>query len=327
MPAISNQWNFTVQRQVSNTSTVQLGYVGQRTTHLMVATPYFQKQLLANGTVAPSPYLAGNPGLVSQIAQISGTSSSGNQSYNALQAVYQKRLSQGLSFQANYTWSKCMSDSIGYYGSGSQSAPQSAYVQNLYNRKAEWGPCFYDVKSAFNGYATYDLPFGRNRQFGKNMNKVVDGVAGGWQVNVIGSFHSGFPLTINGTDASGTNARGSRANCLAAASVFGERNGPATTGGGFLWFDPTVFAQPGSRTFGNCGVGTVRGPGLHTVDMSVAKHFNFTEHQNLEVRGEFINLTNTPILNAPSRTLGSSLGVITSSQGARNVQLAMKYNF
>jgi hypothetical protein len=61
--------------------------------------------------------------------------------------------------------------------------------------------------------------------------------------------------------------------------------------------------------------------------MSVAKHFNFTEHQNLEVRGEFTNLTNTPILNAPSRTLGSSLGVITSSQGARNVQLAMKYNF
>jgi hypothetical protein len=327
MPAIANQWNFTIQRQISNTSTVQLGYVGQKTTHLMVATPYFQRQLLANGAVAPSPYLAGNPGLVSQIGQISGTSSSGNQSYNALQAVFQKRLSQGLSFQANYTWSRCMSDSIGYYGSGSQSAPQSAYVQNLYNRKSEWGPCFYDVKSAFNGYVTYDLPFGRNRQFGKNMNKFVDGVVGGWQVNAIASFHTGFPLTINGTDRSGTGARSARANCLASASVFGERNGPAATGGGFLWFDPTVFAQPGTGTFGNCGVGTVRGPGLHTVDMSVAKHFNFTEHQNLEVRGEFINLTNTPILNAPSRTLGSSLGVITSSQGARQVQLAMKYNF
>ena len=121
MPAISNQWNFTVQRQIGNTTTLQLGYVGQRTTHLMVATPYFQNRLLPNGTVQQSPYLAGNPGLVSQIGQISGTSSSGNQSYNALQAVFQKRLSQGLSFQANYTWSRCMSDSIGYYGSGSQS--------------------------------------------------------------------------------------------------------------------------------------------------------------------------------------------------------------
>jgi hypothetical protein len=52
-----------------------------------------------------------------------------------------------------------------------------------------------------------------------------------------------------------------------------------------------------------------------------------TEHQRLELRGEFINLTNTPILNVPSRTLGSSLGVLTSSQGARNVQIAAKYNF
>jgi hypothetical protein len=327
MPALSNQWNFTVQRQLSNTSTFQLGYVGQKTTHLMVATPYFQRQLLANGAVAPSPYLSGNPGLVSQIGQISGTSSSGNQSYNALQAVFQKRLSQGLSFQANYTWSKCMSDSIGYYGAGSQSAPQSAYVENLYNRKAEWGPCFYDVKSGFNGYATYDLPVGRNRQFGKNMNKVVDAAVGGWQVNVIGTFHTGFPLTINGVDRSGTGARSSRADCLASASVYGERNGPAATGGGYLWFDPTAFAQSTTGTFGNCGVGTVRGPGLHTVDLSVSKSFSVTEHQHLELRGEFINLTNTPILNVPSRTLGSSLGVLTSSQGARNVQIAAKYNF
>jgi hypothetical protein len=59
----------------------------------------------------------------------------------------------------------------------------------------------------------------------------------------------------------------------------------------------------------------------------VSKSFSVTEHQRLELRGEFINLTNTPILNVPSRTLGSSLGVLTSSQGARNVQIAAKYNF
>jgi hypothetical protein len=220
-----------------------------------------------------------------------------------------------------------MSDSIGYYGSSSQSAPQSAYAQDMYNRQAEWGPCFYDVKNSLNGYATYDLPFGRNRQFAKNMNKIVDGVLGGWQTNVIGSFHSGFPMTINASNVSGVLARSERANCLYPAAVFGVQNGPAATGGGFLWFDPNAFAQPAANTFGTCGTGTVRGPGLHTVDLSVTKTFNVTEHQHLEVRGEFINLTNTPILNVPSRTLGSSLGVLTSSQGARNVQLAMKYNF
>src|SRR6185437_10864055 len=101
MPALSNQWNLTVQRQMGNSTTLQVGYVGQKSTHLMVATPYLQKQLLPDGSVANSPYLSGNPVLQSEIGQISGTASNGNQSYNALQAVFQRRLAQGLSFQAN----------------------------------------------------------------------------------------------------------------------------------------------------------------------------------------------------------------------------------
>jgi hypothetical protein len=63
------------------------------------------------------------------------------------------------------------------------------------------------------------------------------------------------------------------------------------------------------------------------VDLSASKLFPVTEHQNLELRGEFINVSNTPILNAPNRTVGSSLGLLNTSQGARNIQLALKYNF
>jgi hypothetical protein len=326
-PALSNQWNFTVQRQLGKATSLQAGYVGQKTTHLMVATPYFQKILQANGTVIPGPYLSGNPAIKSQIGQISGTASNGNQSYNALQMVAQQRLNNGLSFQANYTWSKCMSDSIGYYGGSGQAAPASAYWQNLYDKKAQWGPCFYDVEHLFSGYATYDLPIGRNRLIGKNMNRFADAVVGGWQVNLIGTFHGGFPLTVNAVDKSGTLARTARANCLASPIVFGAQNAPGTLGGGYQWFSPATFAQPSAGTFGSCGVGIVRGPGLHNVDLSVSKSFQVVEHQNLELRGEFINFTNTPILSAPSRSIGSTLGVITGSQLARNIQLALKYNF
>ena len=85
--------------------------------------PYFQRQLLANGATAPSPYLSGNPQL-SRIAQISGTETNGNQSYNALQATLRKRYSAGLEFQGAYTYSKGMSDAIGYYGEGGQAAEQ-----------------------------------------------------------------------------------------------------------------------------------------------------------------------------------------------------------
>lgn len=326
-PAESNQWNFTVQRQFGSSTTAQVAYVGQKVTHLMVAMPYLQRYLEPNGTTVPSPYLSGNPVLQNEIGQISGTASTGNQSYNALQATLQKRLSNGLQFQFAYTWSKCETDSIGYYGGSGQAAPTSAYWQNLYNRKAQWGPCFYDVTHVFVGYITYDLPFGRGRAFGKNMNRFVDAFVGGWQLNAIPSWHGGFPLTINANDRSGTKARSARANCIAGPVVFGEQDAPGNLGGGYQWFSPASYAQPLAGTFGNCGVGTVRGPGLHTVDFSVSKHFAVTEHQNVELRGEFLNLTNTPILNAPNRTIGSNLGIVSSSQGARNIQLGLKYNF
>ena len=325
-PAESNQWNFTVQRQLGNQLTVQAGYVGQKVTHLMVAMPYLQRFLEPNGTTVNSPYLGGNPVLQGEIGQISGTSSTGNQSYNALQATIQKRLSSGLDFQFAYTWSKCESDSIGYYGAGGQAAPTSAYWQNLYNRKAEWGNCYYDVTHIFTGYISYDLPFGRGRMIGKDMNRFVDAFVGGWQVNAIPSWHGGFPLTVNANDRSGTKSRGARANCIASPQVYGNLDASATLGGGYLWFNPNSYAQPTSG-FGTCGVGTVRGPGLHTVDLSVSKHFNVTERQNIELRGEFLNVSNTPILNAPSRSIGSNLGRINSSQGARNIQLGLKYNF
>ena len=276
-PAVSNQWNLSVQRQLGSTTTLQLAYVGQRTTHLMVPMPYFQSQLLPDGTVAPTAFFAGNPTLVSSIGQVSGTASNGNQTYHALQAVMQKRLSDGLQYSLAYTYSKCMSDAIGYYGAGGQSGSQSAYWQNVYDAAAEWGPCFYDVTHVFTGNVVYDVPFGRGRRFGKDLNRAVNLVAGDWQVSAIASFHGGFPLTISGPENSGTGSRGARANCLASGTVFGTQNSPL---GGYQWLDPTAYGPAAAGTFGNCGVGTIRGPGLHTVDLSLVKIFPITERQH-----------------------------------------------
>ena len=323
-PAVANQWNLTVQRQVTPTMTLSAGYVGQRSTHLMVPMPYFQKVLNPDGSVSPTQFLAGSPSLLADIGQISGTASVGNQDYNALQVVANKRLSAGLQFSASYTYSKCMTNSIGYYGQGGQTANASAYYQNIYDAAAEWGACGYDATHNFVGNAVYTLPFGRNQKYGKGMNKALDAVVGGWTAGGILSLHTGFPLTINGTDVSGTTARAARANCIAPAVVYGEMD---ALQGGYQWFNPADFAQAPAGTFGTCGVSTVRGPGLHTFDFNLAKSFSITEHQHLELRGEFINLTNTPILNAPARTIGTTLGLLQGSQGARNIQIALKYSF
>jgi hypothetical protein len=83
--------------------------------------------LNSNGTITPSFYLSGNPTLRSQVGLAKITASTAPQDYDALQVVFQRRLSNGLEFQANYTWSKCMTNDRGFYGqegSGGQAAVQ-----------------------------------------------------------------------------------------------------------------------------------------------------------------------------------------------------------
>jgi hypothetical protein len=156
------------------------------------------------------------------------------------------------------------------------------------------------------------------------MNKVADAIIGGWQASGILSLHTGFPLTVMAADASGTGSRGGRADCISPGMVFGEQNSPL---GGYQWFSPASYTQLAAGTFGSCGVGTVRGPGLHTLDFNLNKNFKFTEHKSLDVRADFINLSNTPILNAPNHGIGTTLGLLQSSQRARQVQLALKFYF
>lgn len=327
-PASSYQWSFAVEHQFGNSTTLQAAYIGQRATHEVVPLVLTQRVLNPDGTTSPSPYLAGNPSLVAEAGTAFDYTSSGSQEYEALQVTLQKRLSHGLQGQLAYTLSQCMTDSIGDYGDGGQGAPASSFWQNTYNPGAEWGLCFYDAKHILTGFLTYDLPFGRGRAYGNNMNSVADAVVGGWQFSLVPSFHTGFPLTIFAGDASGTGSWGARAACVAPPHVFGKK--PAMVNGqfiGYQWFDPNSFATPNPGQFGSCGVGVVRGPGLGTADLSLMKAFKLGESRNLEFRAEAVNFTNTPILNAPGVGVGPLLGIITQSQGERNIQLALKYQF
>jgi hypothetical protein len=322
-PAEVQQWNFTAEFQLPSANVLSVGYVGQHGTHLMVAMPYLQNQLIG-GKVLPGPYLGGNPTLRADISQISGTCSCANQRYDALQSSLHKRFNSGLEYQLSYTWSHGRSDSIGYYGEGGQAGSQSAYMQNLYDRRDEWGPTYFDNKHAFTGSFVYQLPFGEKKKFGSQWNKAVDGVLGGWQIGGILTAHTGFPLTIKMSgDPSGTGARSFRAN------VIGTPNDPHQIGPGLLFLDPTAYAAPTAGTFGNAGIGPVRGPGMKRLDFSLHKQFNITEKKSFELRAETFNLFNTPIFASPaSQTITSSLfGQIRSSQGERNVEIAAKFYF
>ena len=327
-PANTQQWNFTVERQFKDV-VASVGYVGQKGHHLVVPMPYFQRRLVGkdaagNPITEPSVYLSGNPTL-SSIAQISGTESNGNQQYHGLQAQMRKRMSKGLEFQMSYTYSKGMSDAIGYYGEGGQSANQSAYWQYVLDQKAEWGPTYFDARQMFTLSHVWDVPFGKGKSFGSNMHPVLNGIAGNWQLSGILTLRSGFPLTIQGLNNSTTNSRGAR------ASVVDGRSGGNTlsqVGLGSRWFDTTVYTNAARGEFGNVGIGTERGPGLKTYDISIQKEFPIKERVRFELRGEFFNLTNTPIFSAPNRSAASNVfGELSGAQGERQGEIALRLVF
>jgi Carboxypeptidase regulatory-like domain len=369
-PALVQQWNLTVQHQFNNTLTFQIGYVGQHGTHLLNFEQIKQLEGLdAAGKIAkpgelivktvPGPYLGGGTsGSLYSTGNIAGTNrSDANQRYDALQAVLQKRMQNGLQGQVAYTWSKCRSNSPGYFGTGwgstqaTSSGGQPGW-QNIYDPRSDWGPCFFDQKHILSSYVTYQLPVGKGKQFGRDLNPVLNQVVGNWEIGGIITLHSGNALTLNEFggwgnfhgDDSGTNGIGNyflseRPSCSGPIHVVNQyvAPNPANNTPGFVqWFDSTNISHPavlaGGPAFGSCSVGNFRGPKLAEVDLSVHKDFLITERKRLEFRAEAINAFNHPIhtfSGGPANgsfDLGSPVfGQLTGSQGARNLQFALKF--
>jgi len=336
-PAVSNQWNVSLQHQFGSSTTIQAAYIGQHSDHLADLLFANQKVLLPDGTAVPGPYLSGNPTLKDEIGQARLNETTGIQNYNALQISMQRRFANGLQYTLNYTFSKCLTNAMGYYGrygdsTASQASADKAFQEYAYNLNLDYGLCDHDVTNVFTGYVTYDIPFGRGRQFGSNGNKVVDAVLGGWQAKAVVTLHGGFPISIyDFADPSGTGSAEPRPNCIAPSQETPYAQNPNPGQNGYLWFNPATMANPAPGTLGNCPVSSERGPGLKNVDFSLSKYFPITERQSLEFRAEAINALNTPILLVQGYVTdvfgGSNFGVINTSEGARNLQFALKYRF
>jgi hypothetical protein len=333
-PEMNQEWNLTVQSEASATTTFQVGYVGDHGTHLIVPTPYAQ-QTLNNGVVGPSLYFQGNPALVKDLSTVSGTSSEGFQTYHALQAVLQKRISNGLEGQVAYTWSHCMSNNSGYYGTwgaATQATPGSPYYQNMYDPHADYASCYFDSKNILASYATYDLPIGRDKLIGKNMNSVVNAVVGGWQASTILTLHSGFPLAVyNATDTSNTGGRGARPNCNPLQMQTFGRQASINNGSfqGYQYLSPAGYSEPAQFTFGNCPLqGPQTGAGYADTDIGLLKSIHITESKYIQFRGDFLNAFNNVQLGHPNTNFPSAtFGLINTSQPARNIQFAFKFYY
>jgi len=329
-PAVDQQWNVVVQHQFRGNATASLGYVGNKIDHLSDIYLYNQKQLNSAGAVVPGPYM--QQLRAAGVGQARFNASDGISSFNALEVTVAQKNFHGLDLQFSYTWSKCLTNTLGYYGSygdeegagESQTQATQNFFQNEYNPKADYGRCTTDAASNLGGYALYSLPFGRGKAFGSNANWLVNQAISGWQIATDLSFRSGFGITPfagsymgdqNPLSASSlTGSYQPRPNCVEGVSSSQDMQTVQIGSSiGKVDLNPAAVTGTNNGQFGNCSSGSLRGPSLKTANLNLTKRFPITERVNAAFGAQFINLTNTPIFSVPASWWGQYSSCVSCS--------------
>lgn len=307
------QFNFGIQRQLSNSTVLTVTYVGSLGRRLAwnfgINTP-------PPGPGAINPRRPYYP-LLPNITNINYWQSAGNSEFQSLQVVFEKRYARGLYFNANWVWSHAMDNAPWDGGSGGGQDPN--------NRRADWGSSNSDVRHRLNLFATYELPFGEGKRWAGGNNGFNRYVIGGWELNAIVVLQSGLPFTVLAPSAT-NNGTTSRANVVAGVNPYpAERTLQQ-------WFNPAAFSIPPATCYcyGNSGRDVLTGPRAANVDLTAAKRFRIAETANVTFRAEFFNALNHPQFSIPSNTtIGSNgVGSITSTaRPSRQVQLALRLMF
>lgn len=318
------KWSLSIQREVLPDTSLSIGYVGTKGTHLLGFYDMNQGQpnaQVAQGNINPDfvrPYQGF--GSIFAYATMFGSN------YNSLQASLIHRLKQGVSFQASYTYSKVLTDNPGPNGT----VYTSTWPQDSYNIRAEYGPADFDRRQLLTFNYSWELPFF------KNGNAITRGFLGGWRVSGITEFQSGAPLTVVlPDDQAGVGSYNQRPNQV--ANPF--QSGPIAANPGCVapsqvhnaasWFNPCAFALNPFGTFGNEHNSAFYGPYFQNWDMGLAKNFAVRESVGLELELQAFNTFNHPSLGQPNTTWtnGSPLGSITSATSPRIVQLSLAVKF
>jgi Carboxypeptidase regulatory-like domain/TonB-dependent Receptor Plug Domain len=317
------QWSVSIQRQVSNDTTLEVAYVGNRARRLLGIYDWNQVPLNVrvsnpNADVnAIRPFLGYGP--ISDVAPLFYSN------YNSLQVSLNRRVAQGLNLGVAYTYSKTLTDSP---------SDRSDSPQDSYNFAADYGPASFSLKQVLVFNYVYDLPFYRSEQ------GIVGHILGGWEVTGISSFESGFPTTItqftdpfNSFDyAAGTagtypggigidpSVVAPRPDIAAGASC----NGPKTVA---EYINTGAFSLATGH-FGSAGRGICTGPGLNNWDISAIKNIQMGERLRLQFRSEFFNAFNHVSFNSfDSGVEDSTFGQLNGDHDPRIIQFGLKLYF
>jgi len=361
----AQDWNLTIQHELTPTLGIEVGYVGLKATHLQLSQNINQPFVTAGfyGSTKPFPTLPLTSAVIPPqclppnpacgLNNINQVNSGGNSNYNALWATLSKHVSHGLEFLASYTYSK----SLDY---NSLSTGETYIIQNAYNPRGDYGPSEFDARHRFVLSGFYEFPFQRNR------------LVSGWQVGIVTQLQSGNPvnptlaigpgpgisLTVRPDLLSSVSGTGDPTQYFTNAVLCEPFNGtpsgtaPAipdcATTPNAAFAVPCTFnstpTKPGGGTYpvvpgtchpGNLARNAIVGPDFLNTDFSVTKNTKITEKLNLQFRSEFFDIFNHPNFGNPVLTATSgAFGQIQSTRfptgdfgSARQIQFALKLLF
>jgi len=356
-PPVAQNWQMSIQRQLTQTLNIDLAYVGSKGNHLIAGNEIYNQvdprylslgALLdadidspaaqAAGIVKPYPTFRGrvNQSLrpfpqyltVAPFRDTFGSDKTGNSTYHAFQAKFEGRM-RSLTFMTAYTFSKNLTDNANNRDKDIYASNYYA-SQNGFNRRAEKALAQLDIPHSFVVNFLYDLPFGPGRA--RLTEGVASKIAGGWSFGGVFSYQSGLPIP---TPSPATSRVPIFAGAIRPNRVAGVS---ALTAAATSDFDPNrdrylnsaAWVSPDPFTFGNApGVSEVRVERMLNEDLSLLKNTKISERFNLQFRAEAFNIFNRTVFGFPNRSLASvAFGQIFSQRNLpRQIQFGLKLLF
>lgn len=359
----SYQYNLTTEYLLAKNTTLDIGYVGSHQVHIgrnsnINQVPDASRLGVANfeqaqplnpnltpaqicASIAPQPCVP-NPDAVRSFigySIINMNERAGSSSYNSLQIFFNQRITHGVQFQAAYTFSKNLSDTI-----NQDTEASTLPIQNTFNPRSERALANQDQRHSLVMNYIWQLPFFEHTDSAFRKNAF-----GGWQIVGITTFRSGLPQNIClDSDIAGTGDGLGVYECQRPDQVSNPNfsRGKRSIG---EYFDVNAFVQPALGSFGNATRNVVRGPGINNWDLSIFKDFTIPwfgghqgsladEHATLQFRSEFFNAWNHTQfsgINTVFQTQGAGLtsgssggfGQVTGAHDPRQIQFALKLMF
>ena len=346
-------WTLSVERELARNTTLEVNYVGTKSTHLLDRRDIAQPYPIPASSLAFCQATDPVTGSYINLSQAPCTTVSrlpypnfngyyidsdfhGFSNYNAANIKFEHRLND-LTATAVFTWAKSMDIKSAAAGVGATGAGYQGF-ENNHDPNLDYGPSDFDVDKRFVASYVYQLPVGRGKKFAGGINRAEDMAIGGWQLSGITTFQDGFPLTIMAQDIQSVNG-----SVFPHASIVPGCQIKSNLTAKFQRFNTACFTQPPLGEYGTLGRNTFRQPGINNWDIGLGKQFAFTERLRFQIKADAFNAFNHHqyggdvggLLVAGSggntaidNTVGDTkFGLITQSSLSREFQFSGKFTF